>query len=335
MSGNYILENEIERYCNRITSKIFSKERRQDIKAEYKDYIRESVCSLIADGKSEKEAFELTIAELGDETKLTELLRHANNSNNLKRFFAFSIAIVMFIAFFTSYFWIENTSYRSYYVLIIQLALLVLSVYLLLVLIRFLRAINIRRKTLIKLKKNAKENNYNFFINSNSFTSLFFRKDSPEWIFETEKTRYIIYLWSTIKSKKTLRLSSNGLYSYSNNIGYMNLLTNPRGHILTGGAVFCPSNINYYEKFPNMHSNMVEVKKGWDLMPKIFWEHFESSTKNNINVFLLNPVPYSFLCIENGIEKKVPDGYTFCGFSVWSAEGFLSFVKGEKLLGES
>ena len=76
---------------------------------------------------------------------------------------------------------------------------------------------------------------------------------------------------------------------------------------------------------------MVEVEKGWRLLPEIPWEDFESQTKNNVKVFLLNPVPYKFLCIENGVEKNVQDGYNLSNFWVWSTEGFLSFLKGENL----
>ena len=125
---------------------------------------------------------------------------------------------------------------------------------------------------------------------------------------------------------------SNGLYSYSDNVGYMNLVTNPKGHILTGGAVFCPPNIKYYEKFSNVHSEMTELIKGFHLMPNINWEGFESKNKKNIRVFLLNPVPYKVVCVENGIEKNINDGYLFGKYLIWSGEGFASYLRGKSIM---
>ena len=272
------------------------------------------------------------IEDLGDDCKLRELLASVNNVGVFSSLTGRIISSVLVLLFLSSYFFINNSSYRSYFVLVVQIVAMVCIGVLLYLVTRYVRAIFIRSKTLKKFSKYAEYNKLKFSQNACSYLSIFIKGSLPEWTIETDKERYIFYLWSTVKSKKTLRLLSNGMYSYYDNIGYTNLVTNPRGHILTAGAVFCPPNINYYEKFRNTHTEMVELKKGFHLIPKINWESCESNDKTNIRIFLLNPVPFNVVCVENGVEKKIQDGYKFGDFFIWSAEGFLSFLKGEEIL---
>lgn len=326
--AEFDLKIETERFCNRITSGIRNPNKRQEVKNEYKDFIEDNVHSLMLEGENCERAFYKTVESLGNELKLTEMLASVNNEKMPS--FVRSVLVGVFISFILStYFWIDNSSFRSYYVLILQLTLLVFAVVLLYNLYRYTRAFSIRRKALKKLNDFSKQFNCGVKKINNPYTSIFKVTDIPELTLETKNTEYVIKLWTTIRGKKTLRLMSNGLYSYSDNVGYMNLLTNPKGHILTGGAVFCPPNINYYQKFANSHSEMVEVYQGMHLMPDIKWEVPLKTEKKTVRILLLNPIPYSVVRVENGVEKKHSDGDLFCGYHVFSVTGLLSFLKGE------
>ncbi len=328
--SEFDLDREVERYCNRISAGITSAKRKREVKNEYADFVYENIHRLMLEGESEEKAFFETVKSIGDEDKIIEMLSSVNR--NIMSSVIKNVLIVLLLIFgLSTYFWVNNSSFKSYYILTVQIALFVCVAVLVYFIYRYIRAVAIRCSFIRRIKRFAKENNYKISRKTNTILSLFKVTDTPELLVENSDTAFVIKFWSTVRGKKTLRLMSNGLYSYSNNIGYMNLLTNPKGHILTGGAVFCPPNIKYYQKFSNTHSEMVEVIKGVHLMPDIKWGKLEKADKNNMRILLLNPIPFGVVRIENGVERRHTDGDSFCGVNVYSAMGFLSYLRGESI----
>ena len=81
MAEFFDLQREIDRYTARITRPIRAARRRESVRREYAEYLEDAVQSRSAGGIGEETAFRETLAALGDEDKITELLAAVHNKH--------------------------------------------------------------------------------------------------------------------------------------------------------------------------------------------------------------------------------------------------------------
>lgn len=330
-NDKFDLKQEIDRYTARITRGIKSVKKREQVRAEYADHMYDAVLNSALNGTSEEEAFKMICEDLGNESKIYDIIAEIYNKNKIPFLIKLLTGIFAVAIAALSYFLIDSESYRAYFILILQIILGIALIVVLYFAIRVAICLNIRRKAYQKLKKYAEKRNFSLSKKRNIYTSMFKRRELPELVLETPERRYILYLWATMRKKKTLRFLDTGLYTYSANIGYMYLLTK-RGQLLgTSWHMFLPKGMKY---FPMFASDMVQLPRGIHLMPQIEWEQLESQSKENIRVIMLNPIPFGLVGVQNGIEIKLGDDSLFCGQRIWSASGMISYLEGVRISGK-
>ncbi len=330
MKNTFNFHEDRDRYVKRITSKIKNKRLQKEVYSELCDHIDDSVYNHSLKGMTEEAAFKETIKELGDETKL-EVLLASSNKKHVSLFQKTCICAFFAICITLSYFYVDNSSYRSYLLLCINLFLIFVALYLSVKLFNVIRLFYIRNKSFIKLKKYCSTNNYKLIKISNRFSSLFKPSHNISWIVEAENKRYVIYLFPTTKSRKTLRILDSGLYSFSDNVGYVNLMTQINKHLPPSGTMFLPKKSKY---LPLWHSDMIEIMKDFHLFPEVDFESHEKTDKENVRVIMLNPAPYKVVGIERGVERELKDDSVFMGTMIWSMTGFISHIKGERIVAD-
>ena len=321
------LSEEIDRYTLRITGLIKSKRTRKKVALECKDYMEDSLHRHMMEGKTQEEAFSFAREELGDEDKIRELLGSVHNHYRpfvrfRSVFLAFALALLV-----ASYFLINNDIYRAWLIVFFQGSLLCFLSFLGYRISLFLSAVRVRKRSFKKLKNFAKAQGFGFEAKK-VYASLVVRRNEPDIIIDTPQTRYIVSFFSTIRKRKTLRLFDNGLYSYSDNIGYMLLYTRNMALLGPAWGVFWPNSI---KPFPTFASDMVEIPRGMHLLPKVDYEKFDICHKENRHILLLNPVPLEVYGIEKGQQRKLRDDDFFCGQYIESCSGLISYLRGEKI----
>ncbi len=331
MKDGFNLNKSVESYAARIAGGVRSLKKRNRIKEEYAEHVFDMITEYQLGGMSEKEAFLRACEELGDESKIQGLMSVVHNKDRLPSWLRVSAYLLGVLVLVASYFLVENNTYRAWLLLAFQLALGTATIVAVYWLWRFVVCVNIRSRAYKKLKKYAKDNGFSLMKNRSVYMSLIKKTDTPELIFETDTQRYIINLWATLPKKKTLRLFDNGLYSYSDNVGYYVLFTQNGGLFPNNWWAFLPKGVKY---FPVWHSDVAELPRGMHLMPKIEWGKYENSHKENIKVLMLNPIPFGSFGIEKGREIKLGDDSRFCDMRVWSASGFLSYLEGLRISGK-
>jgi len=328
MAEIFELQREIDRYTARITRPIRAARRRESVRREYAEYLEDAVQSRSAGGIGEEEAFRETLAALGDEDKITELLAAVHNKHRIPTVLCSLLLAAAAVLLGASYFLIDSRAYRAWFLLILQLVCLAGLCAAGYYLVRLAVCLHIRLQALRKIGKYAADHGMRFIKRRNSCRSLFTKTEDPEWILETDSKRYIFYLWGTVKKRKTLCLLANGLYTYSDNVGYAMLFTQPGWLFHSGWWGALPAGTQY---LPFWKSELTQIPRGMRLMPEIRWSEAERPDRENVRVLLLNPVPFQVMAVEGGVRRKLGDDDTFCGMRIWSAAGFLSWIKGERL----
>ena len=324
------LSREIERYVTRITKRIRSPKRRRAAAEEYTEHIRDLVYHYGLEGTSEEAAFLRAREALGDEDKIEELLAAIHNKDRLPSWLQVLIVAVSVAFVGSTYFWIDDYTYRSWFVVVLAAVFGAAAVIALCLAARAVRCLYIRRDAYRRLKKYAAEQGMRLIKNGNVYASLFRRASVPELTLETGRERYILYFWSTFRRKKTLRLFANGLYSYSDNVGYMFLPNQPGGLMSAGWDLFVPKGV---KSFSLWNSETAQIPRGMHLMPSIDWQACERADRDNIRVILLNPIPMGVEGIEKGMPRKLGDDAVFAGCRIWSASGLLSYLEGLRIKG--
>lgn len=331
MADGFNREKEIARYTSRITSGIRSRRRRNEVRQEYAEHIEDLMTEYMLGGVTEKEAFSRAKAELGDETKIEVLLQTVHNKDRLPALIRMPLYAIAVIAAVSSYFWIDNRTFRAWYVFlgeVFLIAAVAVGVYYLWILLRSVRK---RAHAYKRLKTYAKENGYTLTKNGNVYVSLFWKTTVPELTLDTGNMRYIINLWATVRRKKTLRLFDNGMYCYLGQVGYRYAFTDA-GRILGPGWGSAARFMCY---LPMYHSDLFEIPEGVHLMPDIAWQKYERTGVENVRVLLLNPIPMATVGMEKGVLKPLMVNTAFCGMHVNSASGFLSYLEGIRINGSA
>ena len=332
MSEEFNLSREIERYTARITSGIRSPRTRARVQEEYRGHIEDYVDGAVLRGMTPEEALNKVRDELGDERKIEEILAGLHNRYRLSS----RMRILLWVAgilFALSTYWIfPNEIYRSWFVLFLQLILLVLGCVLLYTVWRYADSLRIRRAGYRRLLRYAKEQGYQLSKKRNIYRSIFSLGKQPELVLDTPKTRFLLYLFPTVRKRKTLRLLDSGLYSYWDNIGYMYLYTRHTALFGPSWYAFVPRGVRPFATF---HSEMRELPRGMHLLPEVDWSPVAMDGRGTVCVYLLSPIPFKLVGVERGVAREMGDDATFCGKRVWSFSGFVSYLEGLRISGKT
>lgn len=327
MNDTFDLQKEIERYTARITREIFSAKQRERVKEEYAEHMLDLISEYQLGGMRQEEAFRKARAEFGDEGRLQALLAVVHNKDKMPSW-AKRLLWGAFVAVaVASWYIVDNDTYRAWLSLLFAVALFAVAVWAVLLMIDLIRGFFIRAKAYKRLKKYVNENGLSMIENASIFRSLFCKTSTPELVIDTEDTRYIINVFATLRRKKTLHLWENGLYLYSDNVGYYVMFTNRGGLFFNNWWTFLPKGLQY---LPLYHSDMVELPRGLHMIPKIEWAKFERADKENVRVLMLNPIPF---CVKNNKGDKLGDGEAFINMQIYSASGLVSHLEGLRISG--
>lgn len=324
---DFNLREAIDRYASHLAHDIKSRRRREAVKQEYAEHLEDAIYAYTIEGMEEKEAYHRACEDLGDASKVQTMLAVVHNKDRLPRYVRYPLLTVLALFVATLYFFIPNESFRSWYILFLQLGVLVGSVLGVYYFALFVRAFRIRRTAVQKLSAYAEQNGHTLHI-THPYRSLIRCAANPEVIYETADKRYIISLFASIRKKKTLHLTDNGFYSYSSKVGY-GLLIGSMGYFgVSMAGMFRPKNV---APMPYMHSFVIDLPEGIHIMPNIRYEDHHSPDKQNVHVLMLNPIPLDVDYLQNGQLQKVRDDALLGDVRLWSASGFLSYIEGERI----
>jgi hypothetical protein len=327
------LQSEIRRYSAHIAYEIRSKQKRDAVKREYAEHLEDAVYDrMIRLGLDEREAFKEACAELGNVAKMQELLALTHNKDPLPTGVTFMLWLLGAVLVGSSYFWIENESFRAWFIVLLQLSIFALGIVFLLRGRLYVRALFIRWRAYRQLKRYADSNGMHFFRRANSYRSIFTRTTEPEWVLETENERYIMSLFATVRRRRTLRITDAEFFEYEKNFGfslasfshtfqYMNFATSKNG-VATQNFFFAQSGLS-------------TLSQGKHLFPFIDWERAEHSTKKNVRVLLLNPIPFNLYLVEKGHARESGSNDDLGGLRMWSATSLIEHLETERLLGKN
>lgn len=175
MTDTFRLQKEIERYTARITRGIRSRRRRAEVKAEYAAHIEDMMTEYAMRGMNEAEAFALAREQLGDETKIEELLRVVHNRDRLPSLIRVPLYVIAALGIASTYFWIDNRTFRAWYVFAVEVALLLIGIFGVYWACRLVKCMCIRTRAYRKLRAYAKGNGYKLTKNRSIYASLFKR----------------------------------------------------------------------------------------------------------------------------------------------------------------
>lgn len=322
------LEEAIERYANHIAVDIKSNKKRKEVAKEYAAHIEDAVYHEMLAGISERDAFFKACERLGEPAKLQEMLACVHNRDPLPSYVKW-IAIVFFIAAVaTLYFLIENTAFRAWIILFVQLTILSISLWVAYLMHRALRAVKRRRETLAKLRRFAEQHNLGFTLYGSGYAGMFFPTSRTDVTIDTPDCRYILSLWGTFYARRHLHLTDIGLYMHSQFFGYANIYTRVHSFFAPGFYLALPKGLSY---FSMTHTELSDIPKGTRLLPKINWASKEVKGKKNVHILLLSPVPFKTSLLLSGRETEAFDGDAFLDSFVYSTQGFLSYLNGERI----
>lgn len=329
---DFILSEEIKRFANHLTYEIHSPKLRREIRQEYIEHLEDAIYSHTLKGIPAEQAFRMTCEEMGNTAKIQELLAAVHNKDKLPRWVKLMLGAILISVFVLSPIIIRNNIFLAWYILIVEISILVLMCFGIYLAVTFFRAICIRAKALKELKAYAKINGHKLTVNANPYFSLFTKTSEPELIYDTPTQRYIMSIWATVKRKQTLHLTDFGLYSYSKNFGYWLICGNFRGVISPGRVSLwggLPKDTKWWHWY---HTNVIETPAdGMRFTPQINYEKYEDPQKKNIYVLLLNPIPFKIDYVERGVLHKGGDDCKFGDVRIWSASGFMSYMDGRIL----
>ncbi len=337
------LQSEIRRYSARIAYDIRSRRKREEVGREYAEHLEDAVYYRIVQcGMEEMDAFRDACDELGNVTKMQELLALTHNKDPLPMSVKVLLGLLCAAVVGSSYFWFENKIYRAYFVFILQLCILVLTIVLLIQAGRYLRALHIRRRAYRRLKEYAAQNGLIFIRRANSYRSIFQRTATPEWILETDTHRYILSLFATVKRRQELRLTDFQLYQYISVSGIRNMILLGAGagaktysitSLGTMRSIYIGHTFHHGGQWGRLNVTL-KLPKGFHLLPEIDWSSAEHPTKQNVRVLLLNPIPMKIFVLEHGRLRPSGDDDTVDGMRIWSASGLVSHLEGVRISGK-
>lgn len=322
------LEDAITRYSNHIAADIKSPKRRREVAAEYAAHLEDAVYREMLGGTSARDAFFSVCDRLGEPAKLQEMLACVHNRPPLPSYVRW-LVLGLFIALLAVlYFLVESRPLRAWIMLLAQLAVLGISIWALHLAYRALRAVKRRRRTIARLRRYAEAHGLGFRLYGRGYAGIFRPTKEAEVVIDTPDCRYILSLWGTLYARRHLHLTDIGLYMYSRVFGHMHLHTRAYHFFAPGFHMALPKGVGY---FSMMHTNLTDVPQGMRLLPEVDWSAHELRDKKNVHILLLSPVPFKTSLLLSGREVEALDGDAFLDSAIYSTEGFLSFLNGERI----
>lgn len=327
-NSDFCLKEAINRYSAHIAADVRSKKRRKAVAEEYAYHLEDAVYQGMLSGKSERDAFFAACDELGDPTKLQEMLACVHNRDPLPSYVKYLIAAAMISSVAVAYFLIENTIFRAWILLFFQLTLLGFGIFCIYCAYRFLHALRARSGTLKKLRRFCGENGLKMTVFGRGYTGLFHPHNQAQVTIETKTQNYIISIWGTFFGKRHLHLTDIGLYMYAKVIGYANIYTRVHSFFTPGYYLALPKGLTYFSMF---HTELTDVPKGMHLLPQVDYEARNHPQKTNVPILLLSPVPFKTSLLISGRQNEALDGDAFLEAKLYSTVGFLSYLRGEEI----
>ncbi len=307
-SGNFDLCDALDRLAARVCSEIKSERRRKKVTAEFRGHLEDAIEDIMRQGIPPEKAYAELEESLGSTDKLSTLLASVHNTHHFPILLPWLAGAAVIAGLLCLYLTTENDYVQAWSGFGLQLIAIAAIFTLVMLIIKWTRAISKRASALRRLKSFVKKHNGTLICRENGYKSLFVRTTSPELIVELGNHRYILSLWATVKRHRTLHLQDNGIYSYDKNFGYM--FMSPGVAPLARMSIFRPKGMERDPFFTYYHSEVVKLPQGAHLMPEVKYEECFAPDKINIPVFLLNPIPLNVEICENSHIHKLIDGDT-------------------------
>ena len=321
------LNGALDRLAARVCSEIKSEKRRQKATDELRGHLEDAADDFIRQGRSPEETYADIEKSLGDTDKLSTLMASVHNTHHFPVLLPYLAGVALIVVLISIYLATENEYLKAWLGVGLQLFAMAVIVVLALIAGNWIRAIGKRVSAIRRLRECVKEKGGTLTKHENFYKSLFGRIDTPELTVDIGNRRYIIYLWATVKRRRTLHLQDNGIYSYDKHFGYMLATTG----IAPWSRFFIPKGMEKDPLFAWYHSEMIKLPEGAHLMPDVNYNELFVPDKSNIPVFLLNPIPLDVEICENshihrlGEGEKLPE--SLGGATVFSMSSLISTIK--------
>ena len=307
-SSHFDLNDALDRLAARVCSEIKSERRRKKATAEFRGHLEDAIEDIMRRGTPPEQAYTELEESLGSTDKLSTLMASVHNTHHFPTFLPWLAGAAVIGGLVYLYLTTENEYIQAWSGFGLQLIAIAAIVALVLLAVKWGRAIGKRAKALKRLKAFVKKHNGTLICRENAYRSLFVRTTSPELIVDLGEYRYILSLWATVKRRRTLHLQDNGIYSYDNNFGDMFL--SPGVASLSQTMFFRPKGMERDSMFKYYQAEFVKLPEGAHLMPEVKYGECFSPEKINVPVFLLNPIPMNVEICENSHIHKLVDGDT-------------------------
>lgn len=321
------LSGALDRLAARVCSEIKSGKRRQRATDELRGHLEDAAEDIMNQGCSPEKTYAELERSLGDTDKLSTLMASVHNTHHFPVFVPFLAGVALIGGLISLYLATKNEYLKAWLGVGLQLFAIAVLVVLALIAGNWIRAIGKRVSAIRRLKECVKKKGGTLTRHENFYKSLFGRIDTPELTVDIGDRRYIIYLWATVKRRRTLHLQDNGIYSYDKHFGYMLATTG----IAPWSRFFIPKGMEKDPLFAWYHSEMVKLPEGAHLMPEVNYSALFDTNKTNIPVFLLNPIPLDVEICENshihrlGEGEKLPE--SLGSATVYSMSSLISAIK--------
>ena len=307
-SGNFDLNGALDRLAARICREIKSERRRKKATAEFRGHLEDAIEDIMRQGVPPEQAYAELEESLGSTDKLSTLMASVHNTHHFPVLLPGLVGAAVIGGLTYLYLTTENDYLQAWSGFGLQLIAIAAIVALVLLAVKWGRAISKRASALHRLKAFVKKHNGTLIYRENGYKSLFVRTTSPELIVELGDHRYVLSLWATVQRHRTLHLQDNGIYSYDKNFGYM--FMSPGMAPLSRMSIFRPKGMERDPIFTYYHSEFVKLPQGAHLMPEVRYEECFAPDKINVPVLLLNPIPMNVEICENSHIHKLIDGDT-------------------------
>ncbi len=316
---DFDLGREIDRYATRIASDIRNRKKRLSVKEEYAEHLEDATDRYMKQGMTDAEAFAAACADLGSMAEMQTLLTVTHNGDGLPQWFSWFVGGMMLVGLGGAYCLAPWEPVRIWVGIAFGVAVIVGGVFLVREVALLIRAVTKRRSAKQRISRFAAERGMTVTQHKNPYVSLIKSTVTPEWVMESDRRRYIIHLFPTVHTRRILHLHESGLY------------TCPRRSMffmrLSRGSVFFPMGLS--------DTPAVEQSRGMFRMPPVAYADFHRPDKENVHIFLLNPVPYDGDICEGGHIRKIFDGdrlpERYGNAFVFTASGFLAHLNAEKI----
>lgn len=330
------LSGALDRLAARVCSEIKSGKRRQRATDELRGHLEDAAEDIMNQGCSPEKTYAELERSLGDTDKLSTLMASVHNTHHFPVFVPFLAGVALIGGLISLYLATKNEYLKAWLGVGLQLFAISVLVVLALIAGNWIRAIGKRVSAIRRLKECVKKKGGTLTRHENFYKSLFGRIDTPEMTVDIGDRRYIIYLWATVKRRRTLHLQDNGIYSYDKHFGYM--LVSPGIAPHSRVTFFRPKGMENDPLFTWYHSEMVKLPQGAHLMPEINYGEYFSADKVNVPIFLLNPIPLDVEICENGHIHRLAEGDTLPvslgSARLYSMSGLISLMEEIRIFGK-